>query len=160
VSSATAGQSFAFTITVSNSSSVAFTNVTISDTVPTDTMTVTSVAGSSGVAATNSGNQVTAAIASLAAGQSATVTVNVTVNKGVKSTTTLTNSASVSATGATTISASVSVPVATGATTLPTTGFGGDPNDTQLYVFGFGAALAVAFVSFVYLMRGRTRRQA
>jgi len=159
IQSASAGQSFAFTITVTNSSAVPFANVVVSDTVPTETMTVTSVAGTTGVAATNSGNQITAAIASLGAGQTASITVNVTVLRTVRAPTTLSNTASVTYTGGTPLTASVTVPIGTGAAVLPTTGYGTDPREMQVLLFTLGGALVIAFFSFGYLMMGRTRRQ-
>jgi uncharacterized repeat protein (TIGR01451 family) len=157
IQSATSGQSFAFTITVTNSSASTFSNIIVTDTVPAETMTVTAVSGSAGVAATNAGNQVTAAIASLAPGATATITVNVTVNSGVRAPTTLTNTATLNSTGGTPLTATVTIPVATGASVLPTTGY---PRETQLMLLVMGGAFVVAVVSFGYLMRGRRTRRS
>lgn len=100
-SSASLGDVITFTITVSNPLSIGLTNVVVTDTLPTGMTYSTSVAGSGSVS--QSGQVVTWAIPSLAAGASATLTLAVSLSaKG-----TLTNT--VTAPNATSASATVLV---------------------------------------------------
>ena len=75
-SSPTVGQSFNFTLSVTNTGNGNATNVVATDVVPSN-FTVNSASSSVGTASVN-GNTVTANIGTLAAGQTATVTINVT----------------------------------------------------------------------------------
>jgi hypothetical protein len=158
ITTASAGLSFAYTVTVNNPTAFSFSGVSITDNVPS-TMSVTSVTASLG-AASNSGNNVVASVGTLAPNQSVTLTINVTVAASVTSPTTLTNSASVTYTGASApLTASLDIPIGTGAAVLPTTGYaestGADHQALLLIVIG---SLVVAGFSLGYLTLTRGKR--
>ena len=160
VSSVTPGQDITFTITITNTSGSTLTGITLTDNVPTDTMTVKTAASDVG-SATNSGNNITG-IVTLTTGQVAHITITATVLATVKSPTIITNAATASINGANSLSASVNVPLATtsggtGGTAgvLPTTG-GGSPDVQSLVgLFGLVAAGVVALSAFGVLRRVR-----
>jgi len=156
----TPGQDITFTITITNTSGSTLTGITLTDNVPTDTMTVKTAASDVG-SATNSGNNITG-IVTLTTGQVAHITITATVLATVKSPTIITNAATASINGANSLSASVNVPLATtsggtGGTAgvLPTTG-GGSPDVQSLFgLFGLVAAGVVALSAFGVLRRVR-----
>ena len=160
VTSVTPGQDITFTITITNTSGSTLTGITLTDNVPTDTMTVKTAASDVG-SATNSGNNITG-IVTLTTGQVAHITITATVLATVKSPTIITNAATASINGANSLSASVNVPLATtsggtGGTAgvLPTTG-GGSPDVQSLFgLFGLVAAGVVALSAFGVLRRVR-----
>lgn len=152
------GKDITFTITVTNTTAAAIPNVTVTDNVPTDTLTVKSVTTTVG-AATTTGNSITAALGTLNAGQVATITVNATVNAGVKSPAVITNSASVSFPGGAAVTSNtVSVPLATGGAVLPTTGYGSNGLDSMtVLLIGLGVVM-VCGVAAGFFVRARGRR--
>nr|MCU0719624.1 hypothetical protein [Pirellula sp.] len=102
------GQSVVYTIVVTNSGPSTATNVTVTDNLPTG---MTFQSASSGF--TNNAGVVTGNIASIASGQSATVTITATVNNDAPNGANLTNTVSVSAAGETTTNNNVGSVTAT-----------------------------------------------
>jgi uncharacterized repeat protein (TIGR01451 family) len=91
------GQSVVYTIVVTNSGPSTATNVTVTDILPTG---MTFQSASTGF--TNNAGTITGNIASIASGQSATVTITATVNNDAPNGANLTNTATVTAAGETT----------------------------------------------------------
>lgn len=97
VDSVNRGQSVIYTIVVTNSGPSTATNVTVTDILPTGMTFQSATTGF-----TNNAGTVTGSIASIASGQSATVTITATVNNDVPNGANLTNTATVNAAGETT----------------------------------------------------------
>jgi uncharacterized repeat protein (TIGR01451 family) len=106
-----------YTIVVTNSGPSTATNVTVTDTLPTG---MTFQSASTGF--TNAAGVVTGNIASIASGQSATVTVTATVNNDAPNGANLTNTVSVAAAGETTTSNNTGTASATVLSTANITG--------------------------------------
>ena len=104
---AVAGETLSYVIGITNTSTVAATNVTLTDTLPSNTSFVSASGG------TLNGTVVTFVIPSIAAGQTVNRTVAVTVNAGVANGTVITNTASIG-----TVTAQDATTVQTGAVTL------------------------------------------
>jgi uncharacterized repeat protein (TIGR01451 family) len=111
------GDSVTYTIVVTNSGPSTATNVTVTDTLPTG---MTFQSASTGF--TNAAGVVTGNIASIASGQSATVTVTATVNNDAPNGANLTNTVSVAAAGETTTSNNTGTASATVLSTANITG--------------------------------------
>jgi uncharacterized repeat protein (TIGR01451 family) len=88
------GQSYVYTIVVTNTGSSTASNVTLNDPLPAN---LTFVSATSGF--TNNNGTVTGTIASLAAGASSTVTISTTVNNNTPNATVLNNTVTVAASG-------------------------------------------------------------
>ena len=164
--SPTVGQSFTFTLLVTNTGSGNATNVVATDVVPSN-FTVTGASSSVGTATFN-GNTVTANIGTLSAGQTATVTITVRANAAGPAS----NSAKVVGTnvgGAVETNGSNTVNLTVGGVVvpnpppppgLPKTGQGVDSGNGSGGEFGLIIALSVLFVAGVVVVgvRRRTRR--
>ncbi|MBM3228022.1 DUF11 domain-containing protein, partial [Candidatus Peribacteria bacterium] len=83
------GETLTYTIAVTNTSSVSATDVTVTDTLPGNVTFVSALGGSL------AGNAVTFVVHSIAAGETVTRTVVVTINSGVANGTMITNTASI-----------------------------------------------------------------
>lgn len=102
------GQSVVYTIVVTNSGPSTATNVTVTDILPTG---MTFQSASTGF--TNNAGTITGSIASIASGQTATVTITATVNNDVPNGANLTNTATVNAAGETTTNNNTATAVTT-----------------------------------------------
>ncbi len=159
--SPTVGQSFTFTLLVTNTGNGNATNVVATDVVPSN-FTVTGATSNVGTASF-SGNTVTANIGTLTAGQTATVTITVTANSAGAAV----NSARVVGTnvgGAVETNGSNTVNLTVGGIVvpnppppnLPKTGQGGDSGNSG-GEFGLIIALSVLFVAGVVVVGVRKR---
>ena len=124
VSEVQPGDPVVWTITITNGSTSTFTGLVMQDTVP-DTVPVGSVDVSQGSAVSQS-NVVTAEIGDLGPGESATVTINTTVDPDVSVPSSIVNSACVTHDGGGQVCETVTVNVAPGVEALPSTGVGRD----------------------------------
>jgi hypothetical protein len=113
-----------WTITIRNGSTSTFTGLVMEDTMP-DSVPVGSIEVSQGSAVSQS-QVVTAEIGELGPGETATVTINTTVDPDVSVPSSIVNAACVTHDGGGQVCKTVTINVAPGVETLPSTGVGMD----------------------------------
>ena len=116
------GDPVVWTITIYNGSTSTFTGVVMEDSVP-ETVPVESVDVSQGAVVSQS-NVVTAEIGTLPPGETATVTINTTVDPDVSVPSSIVNAACVTHDGGGQVCQTITINVAPGVDTLPSTGVG------------------------------------
>jgi LPXTG-site transpeptidase (sortase) family protein len=139
------GSAVVYTITVTNTSSVAVANVIVTDSLPTQLRAGT-VSSSVGTAST-SGTTITANLGTLAGGQTATITLNTTVSGASGGSSIVNQACMTSATSTTSTCSSATISTVSGATTLPTTGMGGFSGIIEFGLFVLTTLFIVAMVA-------------
>ncbi|MCQ3932697.1 MAG: hypothetical protein DPW16_19790 [Chloroflexi bacterium] len=135
--SALPGQDVTFTVTITNGSTTAMANVTVTDNMPLE-LTINNATTSVG-ASVVSGQLITVTTGQLNPGQRITVVIIARVNDDVSIPSLITNDACAAVTGRTQVCASVELPIGADAEALPTTGQG-EPESADLDIATQGVA--------------------
>ncbi len=135
--SALPGQDVTFTVTITNGSTTAMANITVTDNMPLE-LTVNNATTSVG-ASVVSGQLITVTTGQLNPGERITVVIIARVNDDVAIPSLITNDACAAATGRTQICATVELPIGADAEALPTTGQG-EPDSADLNMATQGVA--------------------
>ncbi|MBI5931028.1 MAG: DUF11 domain-containing protein [Chloroflexi bacterium] len=160
------GQDVTFTVTITNGSTVAMANITVTDNMPTE-LTINNATASVG-ASVVSGQLITVTTGQLNPGERITVVIIARVNDDVSVPSLITNDACAAVTGRTQVCATVELPIGAGADALPTTGQG-EPDSTDLNIATqgvagvagrpFGVAPLLMFGLLALLSTGQINRQ-
>ncbi|KAB2860711.1 MAG: isopeptide-forming domain-containing fimbrial protein, partial [Anaerolineae bacterium] len=135
--SALPGQDVTYTVTITNGSTTAMANVTVTDNMPLE-LTINNATTSVG-ASVVSGQLITVTTGQLNPGQRITVVIIARVNDDVSIPSLITNDACAAVTGRTQVCASVELPIGADAEALPTTGQG-EPESVDLDIATQGVA--------------------